>query len=108
MTSLQKRFSATWRRWLALSELARKPSLTVNDVRALHRALMKHRPGSDTGGQFRDIQNWIGGNDYNPCDADFVPPPPEYVPELMDDLLAFVNSTDAPPVVQAAIAHAQF
>ena len=93
---------------LAVSDLATKPNLSMEDILALHRALMKHTPNSDIGGQFRNVQNWIGGNDYNPCGADFVPPPPEYVPELMDDLLAFLNSEDTPPVVQAAIAHAQF
>jgi len=60
------------------------------------------------GGSFRGVQNWIGGSDYNPCSADFVPPPPELVAHLMDDLCAFCNTDDLPPVAQAAIAHAQF
>lgn len=38
----------------------------------------------------------------------FVPPPPELVPELMDDLVVFANRTDLPILAQAAIAHAQF
>lgn len=37
-----------------------------------------------------------------------MPPPPERVKELMEDLVAFMNRGDLPPVVQAAIAHAQF
>src|SRR5439155_1398021 len=45
---------------------------------------------------------------FNPGRADFVPPPPESVPALMDDLCAFVNRADLPAVVQAAVAHAQF
>src|SRR5207302_3067265 len=53
-------------------------------------------------------QNWIGGNDYNPCGADFVPPPPEFVPDLLLDLVAYLDSDDYSPLVQAAIAHAQF
>jgi Fic family protein len=60
------------------------------------------------GGAFRLGQNWIGGSDYNPCSANFVPPPPELVPGLMDDLIRFCNMDDLPPVAQAAIAHAQF
>lgn len=59
-------------------------------------------------GELRERQNWIGGNAYNPGRADFVPPPPEHVKALMNDLVAFMNRTDLPPVVQAAIAHAQF
>jgi Fic family protein len=54
------------------------------------------------------VQNWIGGSDYTPIDALFVPPPPELVAELMDDLLAFAGRTDLPILAQAAIAHAQF
>ena len=56
----------------------------------------------------RDSQNWIGGNDYNPCAATFVPPPPEEVGRLLTDLCQFVNDDTLPPLVQAAIAHAQF
>ncbi|MBA4370534.1 MAG: cell filamentation protein Fic, partial [Coriobacteriaceae bacterium] len=56
----------------------------------------------------RAEQNWIGGNIYNPCAASFVPPPPERVASLLDDMAAFCNSDMLPAVVQAAIAHAQF
>lgn len=45
---------------------------------------------------------------YNSCSASFVPPPPEYVAGLLDDLCRFCNGDDLPPIVQAAIAHAQF
>ena len=59
-------------------------------------------------GQIRTVQNWIGGSDYNPCNADFVPPPPALVPSLLDDLVAYLNSDLDAPLVQAALAHAQF
>ncbi|MGF0313614.1 Fic family protein [Rhodococcus sp. IEGM1428] len=59
-------------------------------------------------GALRDVQNWIGGSDYTPINALYVPPPPDLVPELMDDLLVFANRTDMPIIAQAAIAHAQF
>ena len=54
------------------------------------------------------MQNWIGGSDYNPCSADFVPPPPERVARLLDDLFTFCNDDSLPALAQAAIAHAQF
>src|SRR6185295_19230001 len=60
------------------------------------------------GGRVRDVQNWIGGSSFNPCSAAFVPPPPESVEELLEDLCAFVNDDGMPPVAQAALAHAQF
>ncbi|MFS2031335.1 Fic family protein, partial [Curtobacterium sp. CT11-45] len=37
-----------------------------------------------------------------------VPPPAALVPELMDDLFAFLHRDDLHPIAQAAIAHAQF
>lgn len=82
--------------------------LRLKDVLEIHRLLMLATTTPRIAGELRDRQNWIGGNAYNPGRADFVPPPPERVKDLMDDLVAFMNRTDLPPVVQAAIAHAQF
>src|SRR5205814_1612587 len=93
---------------LAVRDLAVKPRLEVDDVLAMHRALMRHTPAPESGGSIRNVQNWIGGNDYNPCGAEFVPPPPEFVPDLLVDLVAYLNSDEYSPLVQAAIAHAQF
>jgi len=59
-------------------------------------------------GKLRDQQNWIGGSSFSPSSAAFVPPPPELVPSLIDDLCAFCNEEALPTVVQAALAHAQF
>ncbi len=59
-------------------------------------------------GQLRTVQNWIGGSDYSPRDALYVPPPPDTVDAYMDDLIAFMSRTDIPVLIQAAIAHAQF
>jgi Fic family protein len=82
--------------------------LRLKDVLDVHRHLMRATTTPEIAGKLRDSQNWIGGNAFNPGRADFVPPSPERVKDLMDDLVAFVNRTDLPPVVQAAIAHAQF
>jgi Fic family protein len=73
-----------------------------------HRLLEGTTLGKDHGGRIRDRQNWIGGSSYNPCSAVFVPPPPEIVKDLLEDLCAFCNEDSLPPVAQAAIAHAQF
>jgi Fic family protein len=56
----------------------------------------------------REEQNWIGGNDRNPVGATFVPPPPEYVGPLLDDLERVIARDDLDPLSQAAIAHGQF
>ena len=59
-------------------------------------------------GEVRRSQNWIGGSDYSPRDALYVPPPPDTVHAYMDDLMEFANRTDIPVLIQAAVAHAQF
>jgi Fic family protein len=69
---------------------------------------MRHTDRPDLGGKIRTSQNWIGGNSFNPCGAAFVPPPPELVPDLLNDLVAFLNGDHYPPLVQAALAHAWF
>ncbi len=63
---------------------------------------------SRVAGVIRTAQNWIGRNEFNPCGADFVPPPAESVIPLLDDLCAAINDETLPPVVQAAVVHAQF
>ncbi|QHC60214.1 Fic family protein [Rathayibacter sp. VKM Ac-2760] len=78
-------------------------------ILAAHRVLMADDPvDARYAGAYRPMQNWIGGSDHSPRDAVHVPPPPEIVPELMADLIAFSNRSDLDPIVQAAIAHAQF
>ena len=82
--------------------------LRINDILAIHRTLMLATITPQIAGKIRTGQNWIGGNAFNPGRAAFVPPPPAWVPPLMDDLVVFMNRADLSPVVQAAIAHAQF
>jgi Fic family protein len=92
---------------LAVEEASASSELRVDDLLAIHRLLLE-RTKPEIAGVVRDEQNWIGGNDYNPCGADFVPPPPAEVDALLEDLIAFCNRDDLPPLVQAAVAHAQF
>ncbi|HVE45941.1 MAG TPA: Fic family protein [Acidimicrobiales bacterium] len=80
----------------------------LDELLAVHRTLMERSSTPNIGGEVRTAQNWIGGSSYNPCSATFVPPPAEYLAGLLDDLLAYVNGDDHSPVVQAALAHAQF
>ncbi len=82
--------------------------ITLELLLDLHRRLLAGTRLDAHGGRLREVQNWIGGSDYNPCRAAFVPPPPELVEALMVDLVAFSNSHGLPAVAQAALAHAQF
>jgi Fic family protein len=93
---------------LAVETASGAEEVEVQSIKAIHRALLSQDPMARRRGEFRDSQNWIGGNDYNPCGADFVPPPPAEVGALMDDLCAFCNEEGLSGLLQAAIAHAQF
>jgi Fic family protein len=81
--------------------------ITLDLLLDFHRRLLAGTRLDAHAGAIREEQNWIGGSSYNPCSAAFVPPPPEHVPGLLDDLCRFCNSDDIPAVAQAAIAHAQ-
>lgn len=82
--------------------------ITTGDILTIHERLMRSSPHPEFGGRMREVQNWIGGSSYNPCSAAFVPPPSEQVSDLIEDLTAYVNRDDHSPLVQAALAHAQF
>ena len=81
---------------------------TVADIEDIHRTLLRFTEDAEIAGVARAAQNWIGGNDYNPVGAVYVPPPHEYIQDLLKDLCAFVNRVDVDPIVQAGISHAQF
>jgi len=94
---------------LAMDEASAVDRFGVREIVAIHRRLMERDINvKRIAGQIRTSQNWIGGNDYNPCSADFVPPPSEEVQGLLDDLCDAINDHRLPPIVQAAIVHAQF
>lgn len=93
---------------LAIEQAAGERAVDAAALEAIHRALLARDVHAASAGQVRAVQNWIGGNDYNPCGADFVPPPPEEVPGLLADLRNFCEDETLSPLVQAAIAHAQF
>jgi Fic family protein len=92
----------------AIDALARGRAVRVEDLLEVHRRLLAGTRMEQHGGRLRSEQNWIGGSDFNPCSAEFVPPPPEEVAALLEDLCAFCNDASLPAVAQAAIAHAQF
>ncbi|PBC46350.1 filamentation induced by cAMP protein fic [Rhodococcus sp. ACS1] len=83
--------------------------ITLETLLSAHRLLMApdYYTARDSG-KVRDVQHWVGGSDYTPIDALYVPPPPELVDDLMADLVEFAKRTDLPILAQAAIAHAQF
>jgi Fic family protein len=83
--------------------------IELSAVTAAHTVLMRDDPREALhAGKLRTVQNWIGGSDYSPRGALYVPPPHETVLDYMNDLISFANREDIPALVQSAIAHAQF
>lgn len=92
----------------AIESVGESDVISVDLLLEIHRRLLLGTRLETHGGRLREVQNWIGGSSFNPCSAEYVPPPPEAVPNLVSDLCDFCNDDSLPAVAQAAIAHAQF
>jgi len=93
---------------LAVESAAERAHFDEDGILAIHRRLLERTAHQHIAGRFRDSQNWIGGNNYTPCGAAFVPPSPDMVAPLLRDLCQTINTDLFSPVVQAALVHAQF
>ena len=83
--------------------------MMVADIIATHAQVAKSdRWLAARAGELRDAQNWIGRDPVTPAGADFVPPPARLVEPLLQDLCAWCSRSDVSPMLQAAVAHAQF
>lgn len=82
--------------------------ISEEQVREIHRILVKDvRGGSLEPGRYREIQNYIV--DAITKDAIYTPPPPEEVPALMEEFVAWLNKrTGISAVLIAGIAQFQF
>ncbi|HJH28415.1 MAG TPA: Fic family protein [Methanosarcinaceae archaeon] len=79
----------------------------INDI---HKILIEGTRGTNKlPGKRRDFQNWIGTGGGTIHDAVYIPPPPEYVEELMSELEDFIQTPDnIPSLIKIALIHAQF
>lgn len=79
----------------------------VND---LHKLLLNSvRCNEKEPGKIRTVQNWIGPRGCTIEEATFVPPIPEEVPILLDNLYKYMNDAYIDPIfVNLAISHSQF
>lgn len=83
--------------------------LSLRLLREIHGVLLAKGRGSQKGpGEFRRSQNWIGGS--RPGLARYVPPPPEYLMDCLDNLEKFLQDIPSrtPVLIKAALAHVQF
>lgn len=85
---------------LATADMAQADRVTLVDILNLQAQLVPHLPG------LRTEPVWIGG--VNPMSAQFVPPRHQLIPDLLEDLLAYLNDPPDTAIVAAAAVHAQF
>ena len=91
-----------------LKRLQKMP-LVLRVIRELHEQLMAGTAEGKgkTPGEFRKTQNWIGGT--RPGNANFVPPPVHELKRALGDFENFLNKKQTyPPLISAALMHAQF
>ncbi len=92
-----------------LRRLGQNFPLSNRLLREIHGVLLSSGRGqSQTPGEFRRSQNWVGGN--RAGHAAFVPPPHTAVPDCMSSLERFLHATDdgLPVLLRAGLAHVQF
>ena len=78
-------------------------------IRELHRILLSSGRGSHKQpGEFRTVQNWIGGS--RPRNAHFVPPPANELPKVLSAMEKFIHDDPVrtPTLIKAALLHVQF
>lgn len=76
----------------------------------IHKILLNSVRGNDKEpGRIRNIQNWIGPKGCSINEAIFIPPIPEDVPGLLENLFDYMNDEFIDPIfVNLAISHSQF
>jgi len=96
---------------MALNKVSKGTDIDLNLINECHKMLLRGVRGTDSViGSLRTKQNWIGPDNSKIEDARYIPPIPERVPDLIDNLIDF---TDEPPrrfipLLQCAIVHYQF
>lgn len=92
----------------AIAELEKLP-LSSRLLKQTHKTLLSSVRGEHKlPGEYRNSQNWIGGNTL--LDAVFIPPHHDLIPELMGDLEKFLHNDgiQVPALIKIGIAHYQF
>lgn len=77
-------------------------------IRRLHQDLLAHQSDKSPG-EFRNVQNQVGGAPYHPETADYVPPAPFEMENALRDFEHALNGLeDFPPLLRVALYHVQF
>lgn len=92
----------------ATHELDKLP-ISSRLLKQTHKTLLGNVRGENKlPGEYRNSQNWIGGNTL--LDATFIPPNQDFVLDLMSDLEKFLHNNDVnvPALIKIGIIHYQF
>ncbi len=83
---------------------------SVDMINSMHKILLSGVRGENKSpGEIRSIQNYIGPIGLGKEGATYVPPIPEEVPELLDNLMDYMNDRfDEEAFIKVAISHIQF
>ena len=92
------------------NEKLQDKSFSIIMINSMHKILLSGVRGEDKSpGEIRSIQNYIGPRGLGKEGATFVPPIPEDVPELLDNLMEYMNNMyDDEAFIKVAISHVQF
>lgn len=87
-----------------------KEKLNIKKINDMHKILLDSVRGNNKEpGRIRNVQNWIGPKGCTIEEAIFVPPTPEEVPILLDNLFNYMNDLYIDPLfINMAISHSQF
>lgn len=87
-----------------------KDKLNIKKLNDMHKILLDSVRGNNKEpGKIRNVQNWIGPKGCTIEEAIFVPPTPEEVPILLDNLFNYMNDLYIDPLfINMAISHSQF
>lgn len=91
-------------------KIAEGQQINLKLINDMHKMLLNSVRGADkTPGHIRTTQNWIGPRGVGIEGATFIPPVPEEVPILLDNLFEYMNDRFIDPIfVNLAISHSQF
>lgn len=91
----------------AQHEIADGRPLNESLLKSMHQLLLSYGQGAKKSpGQFKNEQNYIG--DGRSRIVTYVPISPELLPDGMDKLFDYLNQSEHPELIQAALAHVEF
>lgn len=88
----------------AVERLGTAERITWADIEQLQKELL---PSLSAPG-IRDRQNWVGGSEIHPGQAEFIPPTEQALAPAIEDLVGFMSGAATGCLIQAGLVHAQF